>query len=644
MNLAVLGKAIGPVPTEDQSMVDCLATITERYFSTGRTLVFSWNNCAGRTQDGRAGTCANDEIGLLDRLHAAARWPIVVSCACDMDTNYDFGRGDKHGSYVLIVRFQYSDEEGVLWDVRKQMQILQSLSTWNPRARFVIMMTGQGIEDYQQRMIKALLKELSDIQVLNIIILVKLSEHFSNRYTNNLSDLYIYTWFPFTPPSGHCGALNRIIVIDAWMSDSHQFFLGKDLFESKVPENLGLCPLKVSTSHFPPFVIFPNESSATLSSVRGVEMDMLRHISEAMNASVVLPPRIDNGTDSKVENGTWTGPIGDLLYNKSDVALGAWCFTLEDSLIVDGTNSYFTEEFTFFIPRAEMYPRFLSMSRVFSPNVWLLIFVVMILAAVLLYSVAVGQSAGESDTYKYITNCLLSVWSVILGVGVHEMPRSDPLRGVFLVWLVFCLAINTVFQTYVTSYLVDPGYRYQIESAVEVIESGLEVYVIDFLHDFLSDNLLNQLKSWRKCGSGNQCLMAASRSPGVVMLSGKVFVEYKADEQNGVFLYHESNHDLFHFHIVMVLKKVSPFLDRMNIIIRRLVEGGFPGKFFQDIIQKRNMRSISELDEYFSMSVFHLQSAFVAMFIGMSLSLLLFFGELTIKLIQRRNQTKPEIL
>jgi hypothetical protein len=631
MNMAVLGKTIGPILKEDQSMVDCLTTISERYFPAGRTLVFSWNNFAGRT-----GTW---EIGLLDRIHLAARWPVVVSCACDVDRNYTFGRGDKHGSYVLTIRFQFNDEEGLLWDVREQMQILQSFSAWNPRARFVFMMRGQGTEGYQQRMIKALLRDLSDIQVLNVIILVKLSEQSSKRYTNNLSDIYVFTWFPFTQPSGYCGFLSRVVVIDTWMSDSHVFFLDKDLFESKVPENLGLCPLRISTSHFPPFVIFPDESNATLSSMRGVEMDMLRHISEAMNASIVLPPRIDNITDSKAQNGTWTGPIGDLLYNRRDVALGAWCFTLEDSLVVDGTNSYFTEEFTFFIPRAEMYPRFLSMSRVFSPNVWLLIFAVILLAAVLLHRMALGRSVKESESYKYITNCLLSVWSVILGVGVHEMPRSDPLRGVFLLWLVFCLAVNTVFQTYVTSYLVDPGYRYQIDSAEEVIESGLEVYVIDFLHDFLSDNLLNQLKSWRKCGSGNQCLMAVSKSPGVVMISGKVFVEYKAHKQNGVIMYHESSRDLFHFHIVMVMKKGSPFLDRMNNIITRLVEGGFPGKFFKDIIQKENMRSLSEFDQYFSMSVYHLQSAFVAMFVGMSLSVLLFFGELMIRLIQRNNHT-----
>lgn len=630
---------LGPIPKGDQSVLDCLTAISERYFPVGRTVVVTWNNHAVRTNLRRAGTWLDVETDLLARLHLAGRWQILVSCAAsDTERNYPLDWGNKPGSYVMIVWFQGNNEERVLQDVRKQVEKLQFLPAWNPRARFVIVMTGQDIQNNQQKLIKFILKELSEVQVLNTIVLLKLSKHFSGGYWNPLSELHVFTWLPFTPPSGYCGALNHIIAIDAWMSNNHTFFLNKDLFANTIPKNLGLCPLKVSTSHFPPFVIYPDESEATLSSMGGVEMNMLRYISEAMNASVVLPPRVDNGTDSKLQNGKWTGSIGDLLYNRSDIAVGAWCYTLEDSLIVDATSSYFIEEFTWFIPRAEMYPRFLSMSRVFAPSVWLLVFVVMLLAAVLFYLVALSQTAEDSNTYKHFSNCLFNAWSVVLGVGVREVPRSNLLRGVFSLWLMYSLAINTVFQTYVTSYLVDPGYQHQIDSAEEVIEAGSEVYVADFLQDFLSDGLLNQMKSWRNCGSANQCLAAVSRSPDVVMLSGKVFVEYKAEEQSDAFKYHESSRGLFHSHIVMVLKKGSPFLDRINTIIRRLVEGGFPVKFFKDIVVKKNLKPLSKYtNEYVSMSVSHLQSAFVAMFLGMSLSLLLFVGELLIKRTQRND-------
>jgi TM2 domain-containing membrane protein YozV len=284
------------------------------------------------------------------------------------------------------------------------------------------------------------------------------------------------------------------------------------------------------------------------------------------------------------------------------------------------------------------------MTRVFAPDVWLLIFVLMFLVAITFRLVAVGQTTVECDTYKDISNCLLSAWSVVLGVGVHKMPLSQPLRGLFFLWLTYSLAINTVFQTYVTTYIVDPGHRYQIDSVDEIMESGLEVYVIDFLYELLGDYLVKHPKSWRKCGKALQCLKTATTSPGVVMLSGKVFAEYNSKELNCEFKYHKSSSNLLHFHIVMALKKGSPYLERINRIIRRLVEGGYPGKFFKDVTKEKRLRCLSELDQYVSMSLDQLQSAFVVMLVGMLISLLLFFGELMVKLTWRNNRTSPKTM
>jgi hypothetical protein len=640
-DFTVPDKTIGPETIPVQSLTDCLAAISERYFTIGHTLVFSWNKPATLTHTRNFETWENVETELLIRLHQAYRWPIVVSYTIGEEKHRPIEWRDKHSSYVLVVRFQ-DDEGRVIRDVREQTQKLQSLSAWNPRARFVVVLTGRSIDNNQQELTKAILKHLSDIQVVNAIILLKQSKNFPKTHSTHLSDLHKLMWFPFSPPLGYCGALNRANTIDTWISDKQQFFLNKDLFENKIPPNLGLCPLKISTSHFPSFVIFPDKNTTTLADMDGVDMAMLQHISELANVSIVLPPRADNITDSKLVDGKWTGPIGNILYNTSDLALGAWCFTLDDSLVVEGTDSYFTEEFTFFIPLAGTYPRYLSMTRVFAPDVWVLIFVLMFLAAITFRLLAVGQTTVECDTFKDISNCLLSAWSVVLGVGVHKMPLSQPLRWLFFLWLTYSLAINTVFQTYVTTYIVDPGYRHQIDSVDEIMESGLEVYVTDFLYELLGDNLLQRQKSWRKCGNANECLTTASASPGVVMLAGKVFAEYKSKELKCAFNYHESSSDLLHIHTVMVLKKGSPYLEIINSVIRRLVEGGYPGKFFKNFIQEKSLKCLTEIDQYVPMSLDQLQSAFVVMLVGLSLSLLLFFGELMVKMTRRNNRTGPK--
>jgi hypothetical protein len=168
----VRDKTIGPETMTDQSITDCLAAISERYFTIGRTVVFSWNKPATLTNIGNFETRENVETELLIRLHLGHRWPIVVSYTSGEERHRRFEWRDKHSSYVLIVRFQ-DDEDRVMRDLREQTQELQSLSAWNPRARFVVVLTGPSIGNNQQELTKAILKHLSDIQVLNAIILLK---------------------------------------------------------------------------------------------------------------------------------------------------------------------------------------------------------------------------------------------------------------------------------------------------------------------------------------------------------------------------------------------------------------------------------------------------------------------------------------
>jgi hypothetical protein len=198
-NFMVPDKTIEPDTMTDQSITDCLAAISERYFTIGRTLVFSWNTPATLTHTHNFETWENVETELLIRLHLAYRWPIVVSYTGGEERYRPSEWTDKHSSYVLIVRFQ-DDECRVIKDVREQTQKLQSLSAWNPTARFVVVLTGRSITSNQQELTKDILKHLSDIQVLNVIILLKQSKNFPKIYSTHLSDLHILTWFPFSPP------------------------------------------------------------------------------------------------------------------------------------------------------------------------------------------------------------------------------------------------------------------------------------------------------------------------------------------------------------------------------------------------------------------------------------------------------------
>jgi hypothetical protein len=44
----------------------------------------------------------------------------------------------------------------------------------------------------------------------------------------------------------------------------------------------------------------------------------------------------------------------------------------------------------------------------------------------------------------------------------------------FVVFILYCSAISTVFQMFLTNFLVDPGYENQLTSLDEILDSGIE--------------------------------------------------------------------------------------------------------------------------------------------------------------------------
>jgi hypothetical protein len=76
-----------------------------------------------------------------------------------------------------------------------------------------------------------------------------------------------------------------------------------------------------------------------------------------------------------------------------------------------------------------------------------------------------------------MSSALYNIWSVTVGVSVNGKPRSSRLKLLFVVFL-YCFAISTDFQAFLTSVLVDPGYENQLTSLDEILDSGTE-FVFD---------------------------------------------------------------------------------------------------------------------------------------------------------------------
>jgi hypothetical protein len=88
-------------------------------------------------------------------------------------------------------------------------------------------------------------------------------------------------------------------------------------------------------------------------------------------------------------------------------------------------------------------------------------------------SLAIQLHVGVAR-YKTLTSSLTKLWAVILGVSVSTMPRTPSLRSLFLAWLCFSVAFSTVFQAFLTTFLIDSGYKTPIQNMDELFASNIK--------------------------------------------------------------------------------------------------------------------------------------------------------------------------
>jgi len=609
----------------DRYAVNCVPKIGEKYFENGRTLVLSFpaKNTLRKDENMEVavksvGSAKQSKLDisdiLLERLHSSIRWPIVVFSPVEeigkLDPRaWDTRNSDKHGNYILMARYHGED----LSEVREQIYQLESLPAWNSRAKFVVVAEENNARP-SDKMLKDILKEFWKLNVFNVVILSP------TERTSTSTSVGVYTWFPYRLPSGRCGELLQLVLLDTYLAAGNttdRFLNDSPIFEQKIPYNLNGCSFRVSTLKFHPFIIFDN------STLDGSEIRLILSIADKMNVtlkfSVSLAPERKG---QQLPNGTWTGLRGEIIYGLSDMIFGHILTNLDDHLLFDDTIIYSSDKFSWYIARADPYPRWLSMARVFTPETWLVLLIVIPVAAFVMKCLS---QRGGNEIWSYV-KCALSFWAVLHGAGT-DVPYSPTLRVFFLSWVIYSLAVNTVFQAYVTSYLVDPGLQHQIDNAEELYESNAVFAFPDTIDKFLTEDLLDKLKP-RIQADPVVCLDYVSDKDNFATVAGKKLVSFFSENlaQRGtkheIFQFRE---DMFQLSTVMLLPKGSPFLELMNDILTHLLEAGLIDKWYKDIIIenqiKAGVREIPFLiDDYVPLSLSHLQASFIFLSLGLGIS------------------------
>jgi hypothetical protein len=233
-----------------------------------------------------------------------------------------------------------------------------------------------------------------------------------------------------------------------------------------------------------------------------------------------------------------------------------------------------------------------------------------------------------------MSSALYNICAVTVGVPVTGMPRSLRFRLLFVVFVLYCSAISTVFKTFLTSVLVDPGYENQIKTLDEILDSGMEFGYRKVWEKYFRVSSVSRHKEViarsEICSTFEVCIDRIRETGNFALFAPMWIVQNYTNtinDRSSVCLLNDGDYGLIF--ITTYVQKGSFFLEPLNKFVSLYIETGMLHRKARDSVymssSTRNNTDVS--DEYFVFTFSHLHIAFYIFFFGHGLSFLLFLFE-----------------
>jgi len=609
--------------------------IGEENFTPGRPLVLV-------LPQAEEATTSNQVSYLIQELHTSSRWPVLV-----FNVNNEMNRNmyteiHQHYTYIILIAGTCKIWEQNTFDFQKKLIALSEgtlRESWNPNARFVIQFMANCTHSDSKTISHSILSHLWTYQVSNVIVLFrKPNAHGSNDLQPNTSDLAkgtyleIHKWYPYEN-SDRCNPADGTVPVNVFTVRNLSDIRRNDLFIRLYDKNFHKCPISVRAYPLPPLVkvskrVWNNVPGYQFVYEDGWEIDTLKIIGKSLNLTL----DIESGDKKKFR----TSPPA--IYVGGRKAFPSTKFNLTES-----SRNYLTVHFAWYTPCAAKYQKWSRFFNIFSVDMWICFALSLVLAVITVSCISnyrYKSHLHQSNTYSNISSATTNIIAVVLSVSVNTQPRSAPLRLFFFCWVCYSVAISTVFQAYLTTFLIEPGYVEPIRTVEQMLASDMKFGFYEYYKKFFTDSSdptdSTILKNAVLCRTRDICFKWANDYQNFsTILSDfeKVFlyavgiwtyenyrpltceIEYGGVETSGV---------------VLLVSRGSPLLEFINDAIDHIVEGGiFLHISNLDLYKmKLNAKFVSPSDDtYYAVSIRQLQTAFYLLMMGHAVAVVCFVVE-----------------
>ena len=264
------------------------------------------------------------------------------------------------------------------------------------------------------------------------------------------------------------------------------------LFPPKIPNDLQGCPLTVSTFEIPSFIMKSSTSKVDKGSIiyeKGVDILIVSVLAKTTNSSIKyhVPPPGGGKWGFDVGNGTWNGVTGEITRSYSDIGMASVWYRCRLVKEIECLRPYLIDKAKWYVSCATSYPRWMSLTRVFRLSLWSAFVTAYVVVSVVMWGTvkitsSISTKAAQNQAYTSLPKCLLNFWAIILEESAsNDPPDVAAIRAVFFGWVLYCWAVNTVYQAHLTIFLIDLGLQHQLSSQYEILMPGIEYSTVTSL-------------------------------------------------------------------------------------------------------------------------------------------------------------------
>jgi hypothetical protein len=290
---------------------------------------------------------------------------------------------------------------------------------------------------------------------------------------------------------------------------------------------------------------------------------------------------------------------------------------------------------------------------VFKLSLWLGFIVAYVIISAIMWQVVkmtsrIFAEVAKNQAYASLGKCLFNFWAIILEESAsNNPPNVAVVRAVFFAWVLYCWAINSVYQAYLTTFLIDPGLHHQLSSEDEILTSGIE-YITEKSLMSIYPGL--QGTRYRHINVTEHVQTAENRVEkgtsaflfSIFLVQYAIALEYMdADGKPRIC----DIKDDFAFNLVtMFVPKGFPYKAWYDQVLLYLMQAGLVNFWWEEIKYTAILQKAGDFNlppgEYIALTMKHLQSAFYFLFWGYAFSVTSFLLELS---CQHRKRHKIRI-